>query len=99
MKFGVPPKKEWHCAQKDINTRFNPLSKQLNRLMMLDYVWTKLTGEKSKFWVLRAVQKDTLFVEVRVSVARNELNSRKQQLITELNKYFQTPWIRDIKIR
>lgn len=99
MKSDISPKKEWHCAKQDLTARFNPLNKQLNRLMMLDYVWKKLVGDKEKFWTLHAVQQGTLFIQVSASVAKNELNARKKQLIFELNKYFDTPWIKEIKIK
>ena len=98
MKFGQNPRKEWHSSA-DLESRFNRLSSRLNRLMILDHVWTQLVGNKGKFWVLTAVQHDTLYVQVKVSVARNELIAKKQQLITELNKHFDTPWIKRIEIK
>lgn len=97
MKFGQSPKKQWHCSQ-ELQTPSNRLSGVLNRLMVLDYVWGKLVGTKSRFWVLKAVKKDTLYVQVKASVAKNELNARKKQLITELNKHFDRAWIKQIEI-
>ena len=97
MKFGQPSKKQWYCSQ-ELNNQFNPISKTLNRLMILDYVWEKLVGNKSRFWVLQAVKKDTLYVQVKVSVAKNELTGKRRELIRELNKYFETPWIKHIEI-
>lgn len=99
MKFGVPPKKKWHCAQEELNSPFYPLVRQLNRLHILEYAWKKGVGNKSKFWVLYAVQGDTLFVRVRSAVAKAELNVRKNMILKELNKYFKKPWIKDIKIQ
>lgn len=98
MKFGQPPRKNWHCAQ-ELESGYNKLSKQLNRLMILDHVWKQLVGLKSRFWVLKAVQGDTLYVQVKVSVAKNELVARRQQLITELNKHFEKTWIKKIEIQ
>lgn len=97
MKSGYSPKKELTSSQ-ELNSKSNRLSKTLNRLMILDYVWNQQVGPKARFWVLQAVQKDTLFVQVKASVARNELNARQGQLIRELNKSFDTPWIKKIKI-
>ena len=97
MKLGAPQKKGWRSSQELAGTR-NMLSRRLNRLMVLDYVWGQLVGNKACFWVLHAVQKDTLYVQVKVSVARNELNARKRQLIGELNKHFDAPWIKKIEI-
>ena len=97
MKFGQKPRKIWHSSA-DLQNRFNRLQSRLNRLMILDHVWTQLVGSRGKFWVLKAVQNDTLHVQVKLAVARTELNARKGQLIHELNKHFTTPWIKKIEI-
>lgn len=97
MKLGQPPKKQLVSSEELKNNR-NRLAGTLNRLMILDYVWNQIVGAKTRFWVLKAVQKDTLFVQVKASVAKNELNARQSQLIRELNKNFDKPWIKKIKI-
>lgn len=98
MKFGAKPRDTWY-ASAHLKGRFNKLTNRLNRLLILDHVWTELVGNKAKFWVLHAVQHDTLYVKVKVAVAKNELVARQQQLISELNKHFDTPWIKRIEIR
>ncbi len=98
MKFGQNPKKQWRSSA-ELERNYNPLNRRLNRLMILDHVWTRLVGNKAKFWVLRAVQGDTLFVQVKISVAKNELIARRRQLIAELNKHFDAPWITKIEIQ
>ena len=97
MKFGQPPQKKWHCSQ-ELRGKYNRLSGTLNRLLILEYVWNSQVGGKSRFWVLKAVQNGTLFVQVRASVAKNELVARRRQLIGELNKHFESPWIKHIEI-
>jgi len=98
MKFGATPRKTWY-ASANLSGRFNKLNTRLNRLLILDHVWTQLVGNKSKFWVLQAVQNDTLYVKVKVAVAKNELIARRQQLVGELNKHFSQPWISRIEIQ
>lgn len=98
MKFGQTPKKAWRSTQ-ELENGYNQLTRRLNRLMILDHVWNQLVGNKTRFWVLKAVKEDTLYVQVKVSVARNELIARRQQLITELNKHFDEPWISKIEIQ
>lgn len=98
MKFGQNPKKQWRSSQ-ELESSFNPLARRLNRLMILDHVWKQLVGNKGRFWVLKAVKEDTLYVQVKASVARNELVARRRQLIVELNKHFETPWIQKIEIQ
>ncbi len=97
MKFGAPVKKQWRSSQELAGAR-STLGRSLNRLMVLDYVWSQLVGNKGRFWILHAVKKDTLYVQVKASVARNELTARKNQLIGELNKHFESPWIKKIDI-
>ncbi|MBO4675059.1 MAG: DUF721 domain-containing protein [Elusimicrobiaceae bacterium] len=98
MKFGQNPKKQWRSTQELVNG-YSPLSQRLNRLVILEHVWKKLVGNKAAFWVLHAVQGDTLFVNTKAAVAKNELIARKTQLIKELNKNFTTPWIKKIEIK
>ena len=98
MKLGDKPKKNWRSPAESVG-RFHFLEKKLNRLMILDYAWDHLVGNKKKFWVLKAVQGDCLFVETKVAVAKNELIARREQLIKELNKYFDTPWIKKIDVK
>ncbi len=93
----IQAKKEWRSSQELANS-FHPLSKTLNRLMVLDYVWDKVVGKKAAFWNLQSVRKDTLYVQVKVSVAKNELITKRAQMIKELNKYFEKPWIKQIEI-
>jgi hypothetical protein len=97
MKLGQPQKKEWLCSG-ELNKDFTRLSKTLNRLMILEHVWTRLVGDKGRFWELKGVQSDTLYIQVKVAVAKNELIARQRQLIREINKHFNTPWIKKIEI-
>lgn len=98
MRLGETPKKIWK-SPKEMIGKFNRTHKQLDRLMILDYAWNHLVGNKAKFWVLKAVQGNCLFVETKVAVAKNELMIRREQLIKELNKYFETPWIKKIEVK
>lgn len=66
--------------------------------MVLDHVWTRLVGEKERFWKLTGVKGACLYVSVRLSVARNELVGRRDTLIREINKHFDKPWIEKIEI-
>ncbi|MBR2865520.1 MAG: DUF721 domain-containing protein [Elusimicrobiaceae bacterium] len=97
MKFGAKPRPIW-STPSDFKGKFNGLRLKLSRLVLLDHVWTKLIGDKEKFWKLTAVKGGTLYVSVRLSVARSELIGRRDGLIKELNKYFDKPWIEKIEI-
>lgn len=97
MKFGARPREVWKQTS-ELNGKYNRLNCRLNRLMVLDHVWTQLTKDKERFWKLAAVKAGTLYVSVRLSVARNELVGRRDTLIRELNKHFDKPWIEKIEI-
>ena len=97
MKFGAKPRVVWNSSH-ELNGKYNRLNKKLNRLMILDHVWTQLVAGKERFWKLIAVKGNTLYVEVKLAVAKNELIANKERLIKELNKYFDKPWIEKIEI-
>ncbi len=97
MKIGAKPRKIWNKSS-ELNDKYNRLNKQLSRLILLDHVWNELVGEKEKFWKLSSVQKGVLYVEVKLSVARNELIARRETLLKEINKHFDRPWITKIEI-
>ena len=97
MKLGEKPRKIWNQSL-ELNGKYNRLNNKLNRLMVLDHVWTQLIGKKERFWKLTAVKANTLYVKVTLAVAKNELISRRETLINELNKYFDKPWIKKIEI-
>lgn len=97
MKLGEKSKPIWHNPS-ELTQKYSRLSNQINRLMLLDYAWKQVVGKKEKSWKLHAVQKNTIFVSVRLSVARNELTARRETIIKELNKYFTRPWIEKIEI-
>ena len=97
MKFGARPKEIWHCAS-ELNKKHGRLYTQINRLMLLDHIWKRLVGDKERFWNLLAVQNGCLLVSVKLSVARNELIGCRQNLVKEINKHFDKPWIKKIEI-
>ena len=97
MKLGAKPHEIWNKSS-ELNKKYNRLNNQISRLMILDYAWKKVVADKEKFWKLVAVKKKSLLIEVRLSVARNELVARQNILIKELNKYFTKPWIEKIEI-
>ncbi len=87
----------WH-GSNELKTGFNRFSSQINRLVLLENIWNKTLGAKAKFWQLYAVQKNTIFVKVKVISARQELLLNKANIIKELNKHFQRAWIKEISI-
>ena len=97
MKLGEKPREIWNKAS-ELSKKYNRLNSQISRLMLLDFAWKKVVGEKEKFWKLTAVQKRSLLVEVKLSVARNELVARRETILKELNKFFSKPWIEKIEI-
>ena len=97
MKLGEKPREIWKKSA-ELNGKYNRLNSKLNRLMVLDHVWTQLVGNKERFWKLIAVKGNVLYVEVKLSVAKNELVGKKDFLVKELNKYFDKPWIEKIEI-
>lgn len=99
MKLGQKPSKIWH-ETKELKNGFSKLTSQVDRLILLESFWLSVTAGKAKFWVLYGanIKTGTIFVKVNVMAARHELLLKEAQLITELNKNFDKPWIKKISI-
>lgn len=97
MKLGQKPPEIWHNSS-ELQGSYNRLKSQVDKLVLLESIWNKVVGSKAKFWQLDAVQKNTIFVKVKVVAARQELLLNKAVIIKELNKYFQRDWIKEISI-
>jgi len=97
LKFGAKPRKIWNSAE-DLARGFNPLNHKLNRLMVLNSVWQKTAGAKSKFWILDAATNDAIYIKPSSSAAKHDLAARSGEIVKELNKHFDKPWIKRIEI-
>jgi len=97
MKLGQKPGKIWH-ETSELKNKFSRLTSQVDRLLLLESVWSRVTAGKEKFWNLYAVKGGTVYVKVTVIAARHELMLRENNLIAELNKSFDKPWIKKISI-
>ena len=87
----------WH-EPKEIKGSFSKLNKTINRLIILETVWNRYLGNKTKYWVLDSVKDGTVYVKVTVMAARHDLKLKEKEIIRELNKNFETPWIKQIFI-
>lgn len=85
----------WH-ETKELKNSFSKLNGTINRLLLLEVVWNNVLGSKAKYWVLDAVKGGTVYVKVNVMTARHELKLREKEIIRELNKNFDKPWINQI---
>ncbi|MDD4004232.1 MAG: DciA family protein [Elusimicrobiaceae bacterium] len=95
-KLYAKKRKNWSSAA-DIKTGFNGLSRSLDRLMILNTVWTREAGRMSGHWDIDGVQDGTIYVKARSAAAAQELSMRSALMVKNLNKYFDSPWIRAIK--
>ncbi len=89
-------RKTWSSAS-DIKTRFNGMARSLDRLMILNTVWNKEAGRMSDHWNIDGVQDGTIFVKTKSAAAAQELSMRSTVMVKNLNKYFDSPWIRAIR--
>lgn len=67
------------------------------RLGLLDRTWESLYGHKKRLWTLEGVQRGVLFVRASSSAAKHDLLMRTPQIVRELNKHFDSPWVKGIK--
>ncbi|MDD2772088.1 MAG: DciA family protein [Elusimicrobiales bacterium] len=78
-------------------TAFKTLPLRLNKLLLLGSVWEKETGAMSAHWELYGVKGNAVFVKTASAAAGQELSLRSAALVKNLNKYFDRPWIREIR--
>lgn len=71
---------------------------QTDRLMILNSVWAKKIGFLANHCQLLAVKKGSIIIKAFSPAAAQELTMRSPRLIRDLNKYFNRPWIRFIKV-
>ncbi|MDR1941175.1 MAG: DUF721 domain-containing protein [Endomicrobium sp.] len=97
MKFGQRPRAVWHEA-KEVSGNFSKFNLQIGRLLLLDNLWEKIAGGKAKYWQVYAVKGGTIYVKTTATAAKHELLLTEKQLIKELNKNFDKPWIKSISV-
>ncbi|MFA5161601.1 MAG: DciA family protein [Elusimicrobiales bacterium] len=80
--------------------RFKNLPIKLSRMMLLGSVWGKEAGAMAAHWELYGADaaRKVIFVKVSSAAARQELSLRAPALIRSLNKYFDRPWIAEIRL-
>ena len=66
--------------------------------MILDSIWAREIGVLANHCQLLAVKKGSIIVKASSPAAAQELTMRGPQLIRNLNKFFNRPWINSIKI-
>ena len=88
----------WHNSS-ELTKQYSLLNFQLNKLILLDNIWNIVLKNKAKFWELDAVQGGIIYVKVKSSPARHELLLKEKEIIQELNKKFNKPWIKKILIK
>jgi hypothetical protein len=70
----------------------------IERLMILDAIWKKETGNLSKYVEIMGIKRSMIVVKVHSAVAHQELSIRSRDIIKSLNKHFNRPWIKFIRI-
>ena len=70
----------------------------VSRLGLLDRAWESLYGHKKKLWTLEGVQRGILFVRASSAAAKHDLLMRSPQIVKELNKHFESAWIKGVKV-
>ena len=71
---------------------------RLENLMILNSVWKEEMKEFSDYCEIDSIDKKTLVLKVKNSVIKNELFMRKDEILKKINKHFNSPFIKDIKL-
>ena len=97
MKLGQKPRPVWHKSA-EVKNSFSRMNGQINRLLLLETLWDKLAGSKARFWQIYAVKGGIIYIKVDIMAARHDLLVKERELVKELNKNFDKPWIKQISI-
>jgi hypothetical protein len=71
---------------------------RLENLMILNSVWKEEMKEFLDYCEIDSIDKRTLILRVKNSVIKNELFMRKDEILKKINKHFNSPFIKDIKL-
>ena len=69
-----------------------------NKMLILEAAWKKESGALRKHCSLLGATKNSLIVKTDSSIVSNELLLRAGTIVANMNKYFNRPWLKCIKI-
>lgn len=96
--FLTAKKGRWYNISEVINSRkvfggVNPFN-----IVILNNVWNREFKSLSAYCKLYGVDKDIVLLKPSNSTIANEILIRKDEILKDLNKYFKSKWLKDIKI-
>jgi hypothetical protein len=69
-----------------------------DRTTILGAAWRKELGHLSSHWELAGIRQGIIYVKPRSAAAAQELHLRATGIVRSLNKYFNRPWIKGIRL-
>jgi len=84
--------------QREVQT-FCRQSGLSERLPLLERAWQAEMGGWEGVARIAALDHFSLVVEVKSSPAMQEISLRRRELVRRLNRYFETPFLRDMTVR
>jgi hypothetical protein len=69
------------------------------KLALIDHAWEAELGSLSTVAQIVALDNAALIVEVSSSVAMQEINMRRQELLRRINRYFPDRFLKQITVR
>ena len=93
-----PKRPRWTTGQDLVQSFQYRTGLSGDRLAIVSALWQKELGHLSGHWELVGFKQGTLYVKPRSAAAAQELQLRGAGIARNLNKYFNRPWIKAIKI-
>ncbi|MEF3280711.1 MAG: DUF721 domain-containing protein [Elusimicrobiota bacterium] len=69
----------------------------VEKLMILNHIWKEDLKKYSSFCDIYSIEKKTLILKVKNPVLKNDLYMKKDFIIKEINSFFKSKFIKDIK--
>ena len=91
-------RKIWASAAELIPAFKKSAGLQPHKMSILHAAWDREVGSWERHWSLKGMRRGVLYVKPSSSAAVQELSLREADILRALNKYFDKPWIKRIRI-
>jgi hypothetical protein len=97
--MSLPRKRPCWSTGQDLIRSFQYRSQMSgDRLAILAAIWQKELGHLFGHFELAGLKQGVLYVRPKSAAATQELQLRAAGIVRSLNKYFERPWIKCIKV-
>lgn len=91
-------KEKWNTAKEICSSKKIFGGINFDRFAILEYAWQKEIGFLGRYCKLLGIDGSFLVINPCSSAVASEISMKSSQIVRDINKYFDGPWIKGIKI-